>query len=389
MKHAINTICLTAVLFLAGSTAFALLLACSPTGRQQQEKSADQLFAEADSALQHAAEYSDSIEIRYARGLQVSYHADGVHVSITNPDPSVHHTPTEEFVITQPASRFICTTALQLGNFEVLELEDKIVGMNSLRNLFSRQMQQQLANGQTVRIGKEGNFDLETVIATRPDFIFVSASKHGGFEALRECGIPLISHHGYKETSPLGQAEWIKLIGLLTGETRRANAVFADIERKYLTLRSEVAAMDSTQRRPTVISGRQIRDGWYVAGGRSYLAQLFSDAGADYIMHDNRDSGGTTLDFEAVYARGLHADFWQTDGTFDGDFTLQTLADEDPRYATMDAYKAGRVLFCNFAQTPYRELAGVQPHFLLADFVKAFHPSLLPNYTPHYYRLLQ
>ena len=93
----------------------------------------------------------------------------------------------------------------------------------------------------------------------------MSASKHGGFEALKECGIPLISHHGYKETNPLGQAEWIKLVGLLTGETRRANAVFAEIESRYLALRDEVQASIANGKQaslPTIISGRQLRDGW-------------------------------------------------------------------------------------------------------------------------------
>lgn len=365
-----------------------VLFSCGNQPNSRHSATADELFAAADSVLETAESFSDTIVIRYARGLRVSYEADGIHVSISNPDPSAHDRREETLVLREAAHRFICTTALQLGNFEVLGLEDRIVGMNSLRNLFSPTMKAQMANGQTQRIGKEGNFDLESVIATQPDYIFVSASKHGGFEALRECGIPLISHHGYKETSPLGQAEWIKLIGLLTGETRRANAVFDDIERKYLALKQEVASLDSTER-PTVVSGRQMRDGWYVAGGRSYLAQLFSDAGARYVMADNNDSGGLSLDFEAVYARGMHADFWQTDGSYDDEFTLQTLADEDPRYATMDAFKAGRVLFCNLAQTPYRELAGVQPHYMLADFVKAFHLELLPNYEPRYYKLLK
>jgi iron complex transport system substrate-binding protein len=240
---------------------------------------------------------------------------------------------------------------------------------------------------------------VETIIASHPDYIFVSASKHGGFDVLRDCGIPLVPHHGYKETDPLGQAEWIKLIGLLTGEPRRANAVFADIERKYTTLREEVANIDVKCKMengekvmtdlPTVASGRQLRDGWYIVGGRSYMAQLFRDAGARYIMADNEDSGGTTLEFEAAYARSLDADFWQTDGSYAGDFTMETLAAEDARYTTMKAFRNNNVIFCNLSQTPYRELAGVQPHLLLADFVKAFHPELLPHYTPHYYKLLK
>ena len=365
------------------------VMSCGKRMPREHVTLADELFQEQDSILAHADEFPDTVSFFYARGLCVRYEQDGIHVSIKNPDPSAHGSRTEEILITKPSNRFICTTALQLGNFEVLGLENRIVGMNSLRNLFSPRMKEQMQDGHTVQIGKEGNFDLETVIAAQPDYIFVSASKHGGFEALKECGIPLISHHGYKETNPLGQAEWIKLIGLLTGETRRANAVFADIERKYLALKDEVSKLDSTQQRPSIISGRQIRDGWYIVGGRSYMAQIFHDAGAQYIMCDNEDSGGTTLDFEAVYAQSIHADFWQIDGAFDGDFTLEQLAHEDERYTTLDAYRRGHVLFCNFSQTPYRELAGVQPHLVLADFVKAMHPELLPHYTPQYYKLLK
>lgn len=366
------------------------LLTAACGGRQAQTASvltADSLFQQQDSILATASAYSDTIEIRYAKGLEVSYQEDGIHVRISNPDPSAKHSKAEELIITKPATRFICTTALQLGNFEVLGLEDKIVGMNSLKNLFSPTMKKQMKDGSTVKIGKEGNFDLETVIAAEPEYIFVSASKHGGFEALKDCGIPLISHHGYKEVDPLGQAEWIKLIGLLTGETRKANAVFANIEKKYLTLKQEI--QEKAQNHPTVVSGRQMRDGWYIVGGQSYMAQIFKDAGADYILKDNQESGGTSLDFEAVYAKAVNAEFWQLDSSFDGDFTLEALANEDERYTTMEAFKNQKVIFCNLAQTPYRELAGVQPHLLLADFAKAFHPEVLPSYEPKFYKLIK
>lgn len=368
-----------------------LFTSCAQT-ENNKVANADELFQQQDSILAHADEYSDTINIKYAKGLEVQYVGDSIHISIKNPDTSAKHNKTETIVLAKKdakSNKFICTTALQLGNFEVLGLEDHIVGMNSLKNLFSPRMKQQMQSGKTVKIGKEGNFDLETVISCKPNYIFVSASKHGGFEALKDCGIPLISHHGYKESSPLGQAEWIKLIGLLTGEERRANAVFSDIETKYNSLKEEVAQATLHNKKFTIASGRQLRDGWYIVGGKSYIAQLFTDAGANYIYADNEEAGGVTLDFEAAYAKSVDADFWQIDGAFDGDFTLSALADEDVRYAQLKAYKDGNVLFCNLTQTPYRELAGVQPQFLLADFVKALNPDLLPNYQPKYYKLMR
>jgi len=372
-----------------------LLFSCSNQSSNTSKANADELFLQQDSVLAHADEYSDTIDIKYAQGISVVYlQNDSVSITIHNPDPTAKHSKNETFCISRKSTknnRFICTTALQLGNFEVLGLEDRIVGMNSLRNLFSPQMKEQMSSGKTVKIGKEGNFDLETVIACKPNYIFVSASKHGGFEALKDCGIPLIPHHGYKESSPLAQAEWIKLIGLLCGEERRANALFADIENKYNTLKNEVAEASSTPEtsNPTIASGRQLRDGWYIVGGKSYMAQLFKDAGVDYVYADNEDAGGTTLDFEAAYAKSIDADWWQIDGAFDGDYSLSALAEEDSRYAQLKAVKEGKVIFCNLSQTPYRELAGVQPHFLLADFVKAIRPDLLPNYSPKYYKVIK
>lgn len=368
----------------------ALLISCATAQDNSRELIADQLFHDQDSILERADSYSDTIKIKYAKGLKVDYRSDGIHVTVSDPDPAKRNIKPQHIVIRKSSSRIICTTALQLGNFEVLGLEDCIVGINSLRHVFSLKMLDQIESGKTAKIGREGNFDIETVMRTKPDYILVSASKYGGFEALKECGIPLVFHHGYKETDPLGQAEWIKLVGLLTGNAKRANAVFSDIEKKYNTLKKEVEnTYGDKKARPTVISGRQLRDGWYFVGGRSYMARIFKDAGADYIMKDNKESGGVTLDFETVYAKGINADYWQTDGTSKGNYSLQDLANEDARYATMKAFRNKRVVFCDLTQTPYRELAGVQPHFLLADFVKAFHPELLPQYTPKYYKTIK
>ncbi len=41
------------------------------------------------------------------------------------------------------------------------------------------------------------------------DVILISPFKRGGYDALKEVSIPLIPHLGYKEMTPLGQAEWM------------------------------------------------------------------------------------------------------------------------------------------------------------------------------------
>lgn len=72
-------------------------------------------------------------------------------------------------------------------------------------------MQRQVDEGLTRRIGIEGNFDNEVIMSINPDLMLISPFKRGGYDAVKDIGIPLVPHLGYKEMTPLGQAEWTSL----------------------------------------------------------------------------------------------------------------------------------------------------------------------------------
>lgn len=339
---------------------------------------------------------------RHAHGFAVDYIPDGVTL-LTVTDPSEPGTRNYRFALIPegsdaavpdgyerlqiPVRRVVCMTSLQLSNFIRLGLTDRVVGVTSTRHLHNAEMRQRLDENKTARIGIEGNFDAETVMALTPDMVFVSPFKRGGYDALRGTDAPLLPHLGYKECTPLGQAEWIKVVGLLTGCEKRANEVFDSIEARYDSLRSLAAGIDP-RHRPTVFSG-EIRGGnWYAVGGRSFLAELFRDAGAEYFLNHDNSSGGVTLDFETVYGNAVHTDYWRIVNSFDGEYSYQALADSDSRYTYFDAWRNGKVIYCNMTQTPYYEQMPVEPDVVLADLIKVFHPNLLPQHTPVYYKLL-
>ena len=71
----------------------------------------------------------------------------------------------------------------------------------------------------------EGNFDTELILAAHPEVIFISPFKRGGYDAIKETGITLIPHLGYKELTPLGQAEWIRFVGLFIGKEHEADSI--------------------------------------------------------------------------------------------------------------------------------------------------------------------
>ena len=288
-----------------------------------------------------------------------------------------------------PMKRIICMTSLQLASFIALNETRRICGITSTRHLFNKSMQQQLESGETTQIGIEGNFDHETIIAIDPELILISQSKRGGYDVLTESELPLMPHLGYQEPTPLGQAEWIKVAGMLTGREADANVYFDSVRSNYEKLAESVRNLSADVERPTVMSGDMKGGHWYATGGRSYLARIFEDAGAQYFLADNEDTGGVNLDFETVYAQGAEAEYWRISNSFQGQFTYQALSAQDSRFADFRAYRERKVIYCNMSARPFYESFPVRPDLLLADFVKIFHPSVLPGHKPQYYSLLE
>lgn len=305
-----------------------------------------------------------------------------------------------------PIARTICMTALQLSNFTVLGAHDVVKGITGTKNLFNKDILQRVKDGRMVKIGMEGEFDTELIMAANPDVIFISPSKRGGYDAIKETGITLVPHLGYQELDPLGQAEWVKLVGMFIGKEREANEVFEGIERRYSELKARVDSL--TSRRgptpdgqspkadgqrpkaiPTVTSGEMHYGTWHAVGGRNYLAQIFRDAGGAYII-DDEETGGENLEFEKMYALAAEADYWRILNSYPGEFSYEALRASEPRNALFKAWRERKVIYCNMRKQPYYEITPVEPDVLLKDFVAIFHPELVePDYKGKFYRLLK
>ena len=373
---------------------FAALLAVGSCAKTHTAATGD-----ADAAAE--VDSTERIMPSYAKGFEVKYLDGGVRLLDIHDPENVEK---EQFFfalvpkgsdakipegytrVEIPIESAICMTSLQLSNFIKLGLTDKVVGITSTRHLKNAEMNRRLREGSTQKIGIEGNFDNEVIIAIDPDVILISPFKRGGYDAIRNVDIPLIPHLGYKELTPLGQAEWLKVVGLLTGNEALANETFAGIEERYNDLRAKAAAQE---KRPTVFSGEMRSGNWYAVGGRSFLAELFRDAGADYFLKDNGESGGVTLDYETVYSTAADADYWRIVNSSDVPFSYSVLADLDNRYTDFRAWKDHGVIYCNMKDVPFYESMPVEPEVILADFIHVFHPELLPDYEPVYYRLLK
>ena len=70
---------------------------------------------------------------------------------------------------------------------------------------------------------------------------------------------------------------------------------------------------------------------WYAAGGDSFFAHYFRDAGADYIIK-NQLTASMPMDYESIYSLAAKADYWRLLTSSPNGFGKQMLKEEDERY---------------------------------------------------------
>ena len=339
--------------------------------------------AEAGASVEVKVKYATGFTVRDTAGIRLVDVGKHYHFALVKGDVAVPEGYTKVRV---PIERTICMTMLQLSNFTILDAHDVVSGLTGTKNLFNKDIQARVKDGRIVKIGMEGNFDTEMVLAANPDVIFISPFKRGGYEPIKETGITLVPHLGYKELNPLGQAEWIKFVGMFIGKERQANDIFAGIEQRYNELKALAA---KAEKRPTVFSGEMHSGTWHAVGGKNYLAQIFRDAGADYVIADE-ETAGENLEFEKMYALAAKADYWRILNSYPDAFSYEALKASEPRNELFQAFKDRKVIYCNMKQTPYYEISPVEPDVLLKDFVAIFHPELVEaDYQPTFYQLLK
>ena len=324
--------------------------------------------------------------MRYARNVAV-YKADSCYqMEVLNPwDTAVllgsYLIPKEGF------SSFVCFSSTQWSVFLELGEIARVKGLLEGRYVHDQRMIDLLAEGTVKDVGTETAKNIELMIQMHPDVILYSPYFDGNQDNLKVTGAMLFPFADYLETTPLGRAEWIRIVGMMTGRRVDADAWFNEIEARYNALKDLCADVET---RPTVFSDLAFNGQWYVAGGQSYMARLFKDAGADYIWRDDPSTASFPLDSETILAKAQHADFWRVTNSSSLPMTYESLKRENAVYALFDAYKNHKILVCDIQETGYFEKSQIEPDILLSDFISIFHPEKLgEGVQQKYYHLME
>lgn len=192
-------------------------------------------------------------------------------------------------------------------------------------------------------------------------------------------GIRAIPHADSLEATPLGRAEWMKLLGMLTNTEARANALFDRIERPYEAIARMVRGVPQ---RPLTLAGTASqRDVMELFGGANHRAALLRDAGGTFVLEGNTFPGSWYItSFERVYAAGADAPFWI--GVRPGIPSVQALVAANPHHRWFEtAIGSGQVYALDVGYRGmfayHLEDQGLNnPHLQLAELVAVLHPGL-------------
>lgn len=363
------------------------------------------LFVQCKKENQHEIKSRIKNEISYAKGLEIYKYKDFSVVKITKPWPGAKENFTyvlkekngiipdslKRFtIIPIPLKSIVVTSTTHIPALEMLGIENTLVGFPNTDYISSEKTRKLIDAGKVREVGTNETLNTEVLIDMAPDLIvsFSLNNNNPTIDNLQKSGLKVIYNGDWTEQSPLGKAEWIKFFGALYGLDAKANTIFSEIEKEYTTT---LALAKKAIAKPTVLCGAMYQDQWYVPQGESWASLFMKDAQSNYLWADSKGTGSLSLPFETVLDKAQNADYWISPGDFS---SLKEMNDSNPHYKEFTAFKNKKVYSYSINKGAkggilYFELSPTRPDWVLKDFIKIFHPELLPNHKLFFFQKLE
>lgn len=346
-----------------------------------------------------------TVDVQYARGFSINKYESHTLINIFNAfqdqpdtlryvlvsrDDELPEDIPDGQVIRTPIQSMIATSTTHIALTEMLDANNVIKGMVGAEYAYSPAIRKRFEQGEITAF-TQGEFNNEVALNMNPDLVMISAgqaSQYDNYRLLVDSGIAVFVNAEWLETTPLGKAEWLKVMGALLEKEEQANRQFAKVAQRYEQLKSkaEGAAGD-----PLVINNMPYKGAWFVSGGESFTAQFLKDAGADYPWYNNPSTGGLRLNFETVYEAGLRAEVWLNPGTA---VTKEDILAKDGRFSDFKSFETGRIYNNNKRMSPsggndFWETGVVRPDLILSDLITILHPEIMESDSLYFYQKVE
>jgi iron complex transport system substrate-binding protein len=333
--------------------------------------------------------------IRYAKGFSIERFADYTSVIVFNPWKQgdtlssymlIRHNAVNapdskpaDFKINVPIHKIASLSTTFLGMFSLLGESDKVTACTDAKLIYDSVLYARYLNGMLVDLGESMQPNTEAIVGHNPQLLmkYIYGAKDAIDQKIISAGIPIAYNLEFMETHPLGRAEWIKFVAAFLDQDAKADSIFNSIELSYLKLSQRAL---KTENQPSVLDGSSYKGTWYAAGGKSFPAKLYADAGADYYWKNDSSRGSIPLSFEVILDKQANCDYWMGPSAGNKDELLSI----ESRYALLKPLRTGKVFYFGKRVNPnggldYYESGVVRPDILLQDIVSILHPELLPS----------
>ena len=308
---------------------------------------------------------------KYAVGFQITPTDTGTIVEVFQ--------PYTRLCVREPMRRLGTMSTVQVGFLDAIDALDCLVAVCNPELIYTPVKGNEIDLGDSMKPSAE-----RTLQAGLDALLAVNYGQYDNLEALRleKLGVRTIYINEWQEGSPLARAEWIRVIGALTGRLHEADSVFYEVESKYANLKSSISNLQSTK----IMSGNNFRGTWYVPSGKNYLAYLFKDAGAEYPFYEDERETSIPLTIEETLRYFHDADVW----VGAGGNSLAELAELDEKHTWFTAYQNGRVYNWRKQRLPsgannFWERGVVHPEEMLEDVIHILNnaPDSLLHFAEH------
>lgn len=282
-------------------------------------------------------------------------------------------------LVRTPAMRIATNLAPFEAMLRALGIEDRLVAVGGAKSWDDAIRAKALA-GQIAQVGYGWHSppNLDALVAAKPDLFLMSMGAtefSETFDRVRSLGIPTVPIFLDAEPDYMGDVDYIRLVGMLTGREREADAYVAKVAASVTALKAAAAK----QPRRTVISAWFSGGDRWMATIRNADAAMLRDAGGINPLSqpdDNRQDSFTRIGTEAMLEKGRDAECW---------ILRDTLSEPFTDIGTLKQFRAYRedCLFASDGMTKPRadafdlyETAVIRPDLVLGDLVRMLHPPL-------------
>jgi iron complex transport system substrate-binding protein len=298
---------------------------------------------------------------------------------------------------------------------DALDGMKNVCGVSYADRIQLGKLQEQISNGTTQNLTKNGDVNLEDLLMLNPTVLFSVPFEPTDYRSkLPSCVV--IPTSEYLEEHPLGKAEWLYVFGYVLRKDVLAGELFAEIESEYIGAmqghaeghsegamqghsegamqgHSEGASQESSagpserpfaepstgpSERPKVFFATNNGSDWTVANNQSYWAILLKDAGAEYVGA-TEGKGNLNFDKERMLFALNEADAYGELVYFPNTSNV-SLSKLHPEFIQTVPFQHKNIFICNAADNGFFDKALLEPHVLLQELKQVLADSTFSGY---------